>query len=124
MNTITSPAKKTFSANKIYPIGYSDTVQKSIVPLTWVKEHTAILAIHGIGNQNPLETLDGFGRGLLNSYFNEMKIPKSDFTITHKVAIKPDASDGTWFDNFLRIEKKGETSHIDLYEYYWASQTE
>lgn len=31
----------------------------------WVKQPTAILVIHGVGEQNPFDTLDSFTRTLL-----------------------------------------------------------
>ena len=37
----------------------------------WVKKNTAILIIHGIGDQLPMETLDQFGRGLIKQYKTE-----------------------------------------------------
>ena len=39
--------------------------------IAWVKKDTAILVVHGMGNQLPLETLDQFGRGLIKSFKKE-----------------------------------------------------
>src|SRR6187549_332915 len=36
--------------------------------LPWVTQNTAIIIVHGIGNQLPMETLDMFGRGLISEY--------------------------------------------------------
>lgn len=89
--------------------------------ISWVTENTAILVIHGIGNQFPLETLDLFGRGLIKQY---KKIFGDSFTISHRVVPKPATGNEVWFDNVLRLTKEGEPFHIDIYEYYWANHTE
>ena len=87
----------------------------------WVKANTAVLVIHGIGHQNPLETLDGFARGLVESYPNAQKV----LELEHRLAKKTASDRSTpWFDNILRIKKKGESYFIDVYEYYWAHETE
>lgn len=87
--------------------------------VSWVTKNTAILVIHGIGNQLPLETLDQFGRGLIKVYKNAF-----DVSISHQVIDKSDNRGGVWFDNVLRISKDGDTNTIDLYEYYWANYAE
>lgn len=87
----------------------------------WVPADTAILVIHGIGNQNPLETLDGFARGLVQAYPEA----ESELVLEHQLARKTASDrDTPWFDNVLRIKKKGAAHHIDVYEYYWAHETE
>jgi len=116
--------KKTFTANTILSVGQAEHETKSFGPHSWIKENTATLIIHGIGNQNPLETLDSFGRGLIETYWNELGYNKSDFTITHKVAVKSNADGHKWFDNFIRISKNGDTTYLDIYEYYWANLTQ
>src|SRR5258708_9606438 len=93
----------------------------SINSIDWVTQDTAILVIHGIGNQLPLETLDQFGRGLIEAY--KVKF-ENELEIYHQVVNKPDSRKGTWFDNVLRISKKGSEHKIDIYEYYWANYTE
>lgn len=87
----------------------------------WVTKDTAILIIHGIGNQLPLETLDQFGRGL---YFQYEKEFPGQIELSHHIVDKKDSSNGRWFDNVLRIKKKDEKFHIDIFEYYWANYTE
>jgi len=86
----------------------------------WVTKDTAILIIHGIGNQLPLETLDQFGRGL---YFQYAKEFPDQIELSHHIVDK-DSSNGYWFDNVLRIKKKDSEFHIDIFEYYWANYTE
>ena len=100
--------------------------------MDWVKENTAILVVHGIGNQLPLETMDQFARGLITEYAGSGDI--NDFLVEHVVVERKNDGD-PWFDNVLRIRKKlisstdstnelYDDNHIDLYEYYWADHTE
>jgi hypothetical protein len=89
--------------------------------IQWVKQDTAILIVHGIGNQMPIETLDQFGRGLvkvLRKKFNKA------ISLHHYIVPKDDNVKGYWMDNVLRISMEGQSHHIDIYEYYWAHYTE
>lgn len=88
----------------------------------WVQQDTAVLVIHGIGNQNPLETLDGFSRGLVEAFQDAGYHLK----LEHHLARKTASDDRTpWFDNYLRIRKEDESgANLDIYEYYWAHETE
>lgn len=91
---------------------------------SWIEQDTAILVVHGIGHQHPLETLDGFSRGLIDS----LKEINPGFTLKHQLARKSKSgTDDVWFDNYLRISAKGKDGmehHLDIYEYYWAPETE
>ncbi len=84
----------------------------------WPKEKTAFLIIHGIGEQNPFETLDGFVRGfydvLNEEYSGEIKI---------KHNVKNIIATGTMarVENFISLVKE-EECRIDFYEYYWANK--
>jgi hypothetical protein len=81
------------------------------------KGRTAFIVIHGIGEQNPFETLDGFGRGMLK-LFEKQGI---DFKLAHKLRHHP----SKWTESYLRITpKRGGKSAIDLHEVYWAYLTE
>jgi hypothetical protein len=86
----------------------------------WVNENTAILVVHGIGNQLPIQTLDQFGRGLIKNY---RKKYGDDISITHEIVAKRGEA-GDWFDNILRLHNKNSENFIDIYEYYWANYTE
>ncbi|HWB27903.1 MAG TPA: hypothetical protein VG738_20665 [Chitinophagaceae bacterium] len=96
-----------------------NSVDESAV--NWVSQNTAVLVVHGIGNQLPLETLDSFGRGLIKQY----KMADYELSVTHELVTKP-AGEGkdAWFDNTLRLKIAGSPYYIDLYEYYWANYTE
>jgi hypothetical protein len=89
--------------------------------LQWVTKSTAILVVHGIGNQMPIETIDQFGRGLMKVLKREFD---DDITLEHLVVPKDNGDNGYWMDNVLRIAKKGSDCYIDIYEYYWAHYTE
>ncbi len=89
--------------------------------IRWVENDTAILVIHGIGNQLPLETLDQFGRGIIKTYKKNFQ---DEISISHQLIDKSDNRGGVWFDNILRISKKGSEHTIDIYEYYWANYSE
>jgi hypothetical protein len=82
---------------------------------------TAMLVIHGIGEQNPYETLDNFARHLTEFFKKECGF---------KPAIKPEKIEhDDWVEVCLHLTtpdrgpKRG-TGEIDLYEYYWAPCTE
>lgn len=62
---------------------------------------TAVLVIHGIGQQAPFETLDAFVRG--------MGFQKA----VHRLKSRAD-----WFESYLEVDG------VDVFEYYWANQTE
>ncbi len=90
-------------------------------PITWVKENTAILVIHGIGNQLPMETLDQFGRGLIAQY---KKAFKDKIYLSHEIVSKASKNEVPWFDNAIRVNLKDSDKFIDIYEYYWANYTQ
>ena len=90
----------------------------------WDQRRTAILVIHGIGDQVPLETLDAFGRTLAQTLAG---VPGTKIEITHRLARKPGSNPADiWFDNVLRIQdaNRPQAGWVDLYEYYWANKTE
>ncbi|MBZ5571421.1 MAG: hypothetical protein LAO09_06035 [Acidobacteriia bacterium] len=87
---------------------------------------TAILVVHGIGEQDRYEPLDQFARNLTRYLRHEGGI--DDLTLS---ARKIDHND--WVEASIRLEtaahgprtEEGRSSAtIDLYEYYWAPQTE
>ncbi len=84
----------------------------------WPKEQTAILAIHGIGQQNPFDALDALVQGLLGTL--ERSNVGSSVTVRHRVR---EFEGGT--ENYIALLKDNdETTAIDCYEYYWAHETE
>lgn len=105
------------------------TIQKDTVPLAQrvlQRARTAILVIHGIGEQRPYETLDQFARNLTRYLKYEGGI--DDLAVS---AQKIDHND--WVEAMVRLETKAhgprtqegwESATIDLYEYYWAPMTE
>ncbi|HEV7553729.1 MAG TPA: hypothetical protein VGP65_18750 [Candidatus Angelobacter sp.] len=87
------------------------------------KARTAILVVHGIGEQNPYETLDQFGRNLMRYLSFEGGI--DDLQIE---ADRYDHNDSTEARIRLSTQNFGPQPNspglIDIYEYYWAPQTE
>lgn len=47
---------------------FNADVSKLLQKCAWFKENTAILIVHGIGDQVPLATLDEFARGLITAF--------------------------------------------------------
>jgi hypothetical protein len=95
-------------------------------PATLSHKNTAILVIHGIGQQNPYETLDQFARNLTRYLKYEGGI--EDLTLE---AARLDHND--WVEARVRLHtsKYGPQTNteppeasVDLYEYYWAPQTQ
>lgn len=82
---------------------------------------TAVLVIHGIGEQNPYETVDSFARGLFLFLSTQCRMdvrlqPKEtahkDWTqVSMRIGVGPFAGDKP-------------TGFVDVYEYYWAPFTE
>ncbi|MBC7902694.1 MAG: hypothetical protein H7Y27_04700 [Gemmatimonadaceae bacterium] len=87
----------------------------------WVSENTAILVIHGIGHQQPLQTLDEFSRGLIERY---QQIFPTAISFEHQLN-SLDKSGSTLFQNTVRIKHADHPMEtIDIYEYYWAYCTQ
>ncbi|RZK26308.1 MAG: hypothetical protein EOO43_03205 [Flavobacterium sp.] len=86
----------------------------------WVTKNTAILIVHGIGDQVPLATLDDFSRGLIQEY--KTTFPDR-MLLSHELMPKSSGID-KWFDNVLRIKNSESDFVVDIYEYYWANYTE
>lgn len=84
----------------------------------WPKKRTAFLVIHGIGEQNPFETLDAFVSNFLNVLIK--KNHGKTISIKHKIKQR----DG-WVENYVSLVKEDrEDCPIDFYEYYWAYRME
>ncbi|MBM3925000.1 MAG: lipase family protein [SAR202 cluster bacterium] len=82
--------------------------------MNWPKEKTAILVIHGIGQQNPFDTLDAFVRGLLSS------LDTTAIDAHHKLFLQ----DG-WAQNYISLVNNGnDATSVDCFEYYWAHATQ
>ncbi len=83
----------------------------------WVEQPTAILVIHGMGEQNPFDTLDSFARGLLPVL--ETKAGTA-LVKQHRLLAR-----GTWNENYISVAPDvAQSAPIDIYEYYWAYEAE
>lgn len=80
------------------------------------KQSTALLIIHGIGQQHPFETLDAFATSLWNVL--EQNAATGFLPGHHRTA----AREG-WMQNYVSIETS-RTSSVDVYEYYWAHKAQ
>lgn len=93
-----------------------------------MKKKTAVLVIHGIGQQEPFETLNDFVMNFTGVYQDAVsKHPgagsgKADVETWHMLKRFPD----TWTESFIRVDapKVPEAPRIDVYEYYWAHMTQ
>lgn len=92
-------------------------------------DKTAILVIHGIGQQNPYETIDQFSRGVFD-YLKEKGHSGATLDLNRV------AREG-WTEVSVRIQAdppkaeqdsgkagNGKRPLIDIYEYYWAPETQ
>lgn len=84
-------------------------------------KRTAMLVIHGIGEQNPYETLDNFARHLTDFFDKECG---------YKLTLTPEKIEhDDWVEVCIHLSSddhgpRREKGEIDLYEYYWAPSTE
>ncbi|MCH7922218.1 MAG: hypothetical protein IH975_04175 [Nitrospinae bacterium] len=88
------------------------------------QERTAILVIHGIGEQNPFETLDQFVRGLWNAANDYFKLKGDNvYSITHaQVSRQTVETSESWVENYIKLDAGDNFPSINIYEYYWAHQ--
>ena len=123
MNLGTEPESKDAAGiPEANPHGVLAGLEENRLAGQWVAQDTAMLVVHGIGNQQPFDTLDQFVRTLVETC---RAAGRGGITMTHFSAAKPSHdSGGSWYDNFIRLAIGPEQPHVDLYEYYWAYQTE
>lgn len=74
----------------------------------------AVVIIHGIGEQRPMETLRGFVDSILPNPLNQFKA---------KFFVKPDELSESFELRRITVPKNDELNHpkTDFYEYYWAN---
>src|ERR1700722_9940014 len=100
-------------------------------------KRAAFLVIHGIGQQRPYETLDQFGRGLLESFATDKNAPAWKIYPQLEICRDPNHAQQSWVRASYRIapdtpvvflsdlHTPGETiEDISLIEYYWAPITQ
>jgi len=86
----------------------------------------AFLVIHGIGNQNPYETLDSFTQGLTG---NLAARGGGNISWEHHQVARDDG-DESWMQHYLHaapdggfsdgVDGAGNVASIDVFEHYWA----
>lgn len=116
-----NPEKEKTRQSKFHPNPTTFLENLTLGQTDWPAQRTAILVVHGIGNQFPLETIDQFGRGVIKSLKERFS---TALKVSHHVVSKDDGDGSFWMDNVLRLELDGNPNFIDLYEYYWAHYTE
>ena len=81
------------------------------------KRPTAVLIIHGIGEQHPFQTLDGFA----SVFWNALERMNDDvfFTAKHTLARR-----SGWIQNCISLSRNDDPLTIDFYEYYWAHKAQ
>ncbi|WP_392534839.1 hypothetical protein [Nostoc sp. C117] len=87
-----------------------------------LKGHTAFLFIHGIGEQNPFETVDLFTQNFL-TYFDKENL---SFKLEHVIAQRRLSTGSFWTESFIRLKSTDNDGDwlIDIHEYYWSAYTE
>jgi hypothetical protein len=94
--------------------------ERNIMATSFPKGRTAFVVIHGIGEQNPFETLDGFARGVIDHFERERVAWKAE----HRLAARQGATGAGWTESYVRLRPKEGERWVDVHEYYWAYQTE
>ncbi|NMG08791.1 hypothetical protein [Brasilonema sp. UFV-L1] len=91
------------------------------INLRSLKGRTAFFLIHGVGEQNPFETVDYSVQNFIK-YFEQQNMP---VIAEHLVAKRRRANGSIWTESFVRLSSKDSEQDwlIDLHEYYWANQT-
>jgi hypothetical protein len=100
-------------------------------------KRTAMLVVHGIGEQNPYETLDSFTRGVytylrtnrsLNANLCPIEIAHKEWTqVGMRIEIFPPLTSRPACPNKDEIPpnpRPQPEAYVDLFEYYWAPETE
>lgn len=96
---------------------WKELFQKNKLP----DKQIAIILYHGVGNQLPLATLDDFTRNLAETIEEFCNVKTF---LEHKILSYKSANNGTeTFYDCIRIIT-GKNSFIDVYEYYWAYETQ
>lgn len=79
------------------------------------RKRTAIIVIHGIGEQSPFETLDAFAANLVNF------LP--GVQLSHQMKTRKQQDGAAWYESYIRIDHLDGVP-LDVHEYYWAYLTE
>ncbi|MCK4860027.1 MAG: hypothetical protein KAS87_05670 [Candidatus Omnitrophica bacterium] len=87
-----------------------------------MNKKTAILVIHGIGEQEPFETLDNFVRPFADSYLKQIRTNYPDASIQKRHSLKQFPN---WIESCVSlIPSISNKPTLDIYEYYWAHKTQ
>lgn len=79
-----------------------------------------MLVIHGMGQQDPFDTLDDFASALIKVIQAEAQSIGVSVAKHHRLLDR-----GTWNENYISLALEGRDSPpIDIYEYYWAHEAQ
>lgn len=84
----------------------------------WPNERAALFVVHGIGQQNSFDTLDGFVRTLAEVLKETNE--NSKLTVWHRLCLW----DGQRVNYVSLIKDDDVSTAIDVYEYYWAHEAQ
>lgn len=86
--------------------------------MAWPQQRTAVLVIHGIGQQSPFDTLDKFTRNFFQALTSQNE--QGEVILAHHLA-----NHGDWAQNYISlINDNDHSTAVDCYEYYWANETQ
>ena len=92
--------------------------------LSFKSRRNAFLIIHGIGEQNPLETLDQFVRGMIKVLNRKFaKGGKTKYAVFHQQIDYQIQTREIWLENYITLDAGEGNPVFDIYEYYWAHHT-
>lgn len=91
------------------------------ISVRFPKGRTAFFLIHGVGEQNPFETVDYSAQNFIK-YFEAQNLP---LVVEHLVAKRRRTTGSIWTESFIRLSSKDPEQDwlIDIHEYYWANHT-
>ena len=83
--------------------------------MKWPEQTTALLVIHGIGQQSPFQTMGAFAQGFVHAC--EKSGRKLLLNHGRKYMSLPDGPG--WVENFVSCAEREGGPAVDIYEYYW-----
>ncbi|MFH1691965.1 MAG: hypothetical protein ABIC68_05310 [Candidatus Omnitrophota bacterium] len=87
-----------------------------------MSKKTAVVVIHGIGEQKPFESLDAFVQSFAPVYEAQIKKTFASAVIKKKHSL---VSFPGWVESFVSLEpQSAQPARMDIFEYYWAYMTQ
>jgi hypothetical protein len=91
-----------------------------------MKKRTAIMVVHGIGQQQPLETMSHFVSNFSKIYESEVRKHYDSGEAAIECRHRLKRFTDTWTESFVEIRSPSvaEATEVHVYEYYWAHLTQ